>query len=101
MEVARPWALRLRAAVAKPVVEIFLRWPISRPFRPHGGGALFPRASAFGLGPGLGSPGPLGQRDEGSQEGARQNPENTDVKDSRDGQGPQRLGISLHAVNVM
>ena len=33
----------------------------SRPFRPQGWGALFPRASAFGLSPGLGSPGPLGR----------------------------------------
>jgi hypothetical protein len=35
---------------------------ISRPFRPQGWGTFFfPRASAFGLSPGLGSLGPLGR----------------------------------------
>jgi hypothetical protein len=34
---------------------------LSRPFRPHGIGVCLPRASAFGLSPGLGSPGPLGR----------------------------------------
>src|SRR4051812_28716559 len=33
----------------------------SRPFRPQGWDAIFPRASAFGLGPGLESPAPLGR----------------------------------------
>ena len=35
---------------------------LSRPFRPPGGGAREPRASAFGLSPGLDSPGPLGRQ---------------------------------------
>jgi hypothetical protein len=35
---------------------------LSRPFRPPGGGARWPRASAFGLSPGLDSPGPLGRQ---------------------------------------
>src|SRR4051794_11196686 len=34
---------------------------LSRPFRPRGGSACLPRASACGLSPGLGSAGPLGR----------------------------------------
>jgi hypothetical protein len=44
-----------RALLARPCR------PLSRPSRPHGCVGVFPRASACGLSPGLGSAGPLGR----------------------------------------
>ena len=51
-------ACRAARALLTFISSIQLRFP--RPFRPHSGSACLPRASAFGLSPGLGLSRPVG-----------------------------------------
>jgi hypothetical protein len=52
---------RMRSSLTNATCGIERRAMVSRPFRPQDGVPFFPRASAFGLGPGLRSPDPLGR----------------------------------------
>ena len=56
-----PWEKRPPIGAACKVARIRLDKKLSRPFRPHRVVIPQPRASAFGLSPGLCSPGPLGR----------------------------------------